>query len=520
MPPSPRRRLQLGAAALLVLAFALIAWFRSVEPLGLDQGLFACFARWVPRGWLPYRDLFDSKPPLFLYAWSLAALVPGDLPLAAWRLEALWLSATLLVAYTLARRIWTAGTALLVATLLLVGLWSPGWGGYWSRAQAEELLVLPLLGAAAFARTALERERHAFHAGLLTGVAGLFKIPSMAAGGAWLLLWWIRLPARAALRRGARLALGASLPWLLAAAWFAAHGALGDFYRAVFVYHRHNAAFIAPPWSSVFAGFLREMLTHAALLLFAAACGLVVLFRRRAPEAWWLAGWIVTTLAAVILQRQLAGYHFLLTIPALAFAAGFGVNALFSALGPSGRPRLLAAALLLVAALLTARTTATWWTAYAPAARHRLGILDRAAYLAQLQPRGFSSATEEAAAAYLRGRTSPTDGIFVWGLSPGIYALADRHPTTRHPFHKILFTEAPLSRMIPGLDERRRQLIERLTTDPPSYILLGRGDRNGFEPEDSVTSMMKFPALREILKTRYQPETEIGRFVLARRRSP
>ena len=55
------------AGALTILALAVLAMHvvRLPEPLGIDQGLFACFARWVPRGWLPYRDIFDSKPPLF-----------------------------------------------------------------------------------------------------------------------------------------------------------------------------------------------------------------------------------------------------------------------------------------------------------------------------------------------------------------------------------------------------------------------------------------------------------------------
>jgi hypothetical protein len=77
--------------------------------------------------------------------------------------------------------------------LLLLGEWAPGWGGYWSRAQADEFLALPLLCAAGAAWKAEERRRWAFWAGVLTGVAGLYKIPSLAAGAAWVLVWRLDL---------------------------------------------------------------------------------------------------------------------------------------------------------------------------------------------------------------------------------------------------------------------------------------------------------------------------------------
>ena len=93
---------------LIVACFAIglgwLALVRSVEPLALDQGLFACFGRFVPRGMLPYRDLFDSKPPLFLYLHVLAGRFGSEPATALWRFETLWLAATAAVAFVLARR--------------------------------------------------------------------------------------------------------------------------------------------------------------------------------------------------------------------------------------------------------------------------------------------------------------------------------------------------------------------------------------------------------------------------------
>jgi hypothetical protein len=47
-------------------------------------------------------------------------------------------------------------------------------------------------------------------------------------------------------------------------------------------------------------------------------------------------------------------------------------------------------------------------------------------------------------------------------------------------FSSTLMTEAPLSRMIPGLEARRAELLARIDRDRPAVIVVGRNDRNGF----------------------------------------
>jgi len=512
----------------LVVLAALVAAVHVVrlpEPLGVDQGLFVDFARWVPRGWLPYRDIFDSKPPLFLYWWTVAGLSHGDIVRASWWWEGAWLVATLVAAFALCARVWDRWVGLAAAALLFVGLWSPAWGGFWSRAQAEELLTLPMLGSAWLAWRAVDRTRLALAAGILVGVCGLFKIPSMALALSWTVLWLACNTARGALARVALMGVGIALPWAAAFAWFAANGATADFVEGVFVYHRYNAAFIAPPWGDVLRDYATKMVTDAPLLLAAAALGVYRLARGRdgaKPDAiaarrlHWVAAWIVATMAAVVLQRQLAGYQHILPVPALAVAGAYGIVDTARAFREPGTRVASGAALVVVGGLL-ARDVRAWSQAYGPDLACLTGRLPRDAYLRQIQPGSYSMADEELAAAWLRDHTAPTDGILVWGLSPGVYALADRHPVTRYPFHKILLTDAPLSRMWPGLDRRRDDFLERLERDPPAYILIGQHDQNGFEPQDSYTSLVRFRALRDVLQRDYVPDGQLGRFLRARR---
>jgi hypothetical protein len=469
----------------VAVAFVCAQLARAGEPLGLDQGLFACFGRWLRDGWLPYRDLFDSKPPLHLYTWVLAWA--GGSTASAWWFEAIWLAATMAVAALAVRRWNTAPAGLAAAVLVLVGLWAPGLGGYWSRLQAEELLALPVVGAAWLALVAIERPRVAFACGVLVGVAGLYKVPALLTAVAWPVLWRDR-------RRTAWFAGGVLVPWLVFALWFAAHGALSDFTDAVFFYQRHWIAMIDPPWGDVAHDFVATAVPALAPLWVAAAAGVALTWRRDRARAVCLAVWIGSAVLAIALQRQLAGYHFLLLVPPLAFAGGIGVAQL--AEHPRARYGLVVIAALLG---LAARD---WAHAYGGHSFDR----DR-----------YAPALQEEVARYIAAHTPPRAGILVWALAPAIYPLADRHPTTRFPFHRLLLTDAPLAMRVPGRDARRAAFLARLAADPPAMIVVGLHDANPFEPQDSVASMVSFHELNAIVTRDYREVMRNAGFVVLAR---
>jgi hypothetical protein len=463
---------------------------RSGEPLGLDQGLFACFGRWLRDGWMPYRDIFDSKPPLHLYTWTLAWA--GDSTTSAWIFEALWLAATMGVAFVLARRMCCGWAGLAAAALVFVGLWAPGLGGYWSRLQAEELLVLPELAAAWFALRAVEKRRAAIACGALTGVVGLYKIPALVVGGAWIALWLASMPWRDVVDRVLWLVAGIVAPWLVASLWFAAHGAFGAFTSATFFYQRHWIEMLDPPFGEVLDQFASTALRELAPLWLGAIAGIALAWKRRRATAIWLGAWIVLVAIAVVMQRQLAGYHFLLLVPPLALASSYAV----ARLGGWTKPAVGAVALVVLVAL-----SLRGWGEYGGASYTR-GT--------------FEPADEAAVAHYIASHTEARDGILVWALAPGIYALADRHPVTRFPFHRLLLTDARLAHEVPGRDARRAALLDRMRRDPPAYIVVGIRDANPFEP-DSFTSLMAFRELNQIVQRDYHDETKIGGFALFRR---
>jgi hypothetical protein len=403
--------------------------------------------------------------------------------LGPWLFEAVWLALTMTVTVLALRRWCCAWAGLVAAVLVLAGLWAPHLGGYWTRLQAEELLALPVLGAAWLALVAVEKPRAAFWCGVLVGAAGLYKVPALLTGAAWPVLWRER-------RRSAWFAAGVAAPWLVAALWFAAHGALGDFIDAVFFYQRHWIAMIDPPWRDVAHGFLATAVPALAPLWVAAAIGVAVTWQRDRARAACLVTWIGSAILAVVLQRQLAGYHFLLLVPPLAFAGGLAIG--------DRRGRL---ALIAVVALL-GLAARDWARAYGTTS-YVQGTYD---------PR-----PQAEVASYIAAHTRSSDGILVWALAPAIYALSDRHPTTRFPFHRLLLTDSPLALRVPGRDARRAAFLARLAADPPAMIAIGLHDANPFDPQDSVASLVAFHELNALVARDYhEVMRDAGFVVLAR----
>lgn len=143
-----------------------------------DAAIFGVLGEGITRGALPYRDLWDHKPPGVYLIAAAAAFMPG----ATWP----WLWAANVAALT-----WTgwfiarmAGVLVAGITVIVIGLWPLTLGG----AQTESFAALP--AAAAF--YAANRKQW-FWAGLLSGAAILFSFQLLAILPALIVLAGFRL---------------------------------------------------------------------------------------------------------------------------------------------------------------------------------------------------------------------------------------------------------------------------------------------------------------------------------------
>ena len=567
---SMRRRTRIIWIGLLLALFLGFRGLRFSEPPGLDQGLFAYFGQHIPQGDVPYRDIWDSKPPGIFYLYALAFGLFGDQMGSVYLFESLYLAGTVLALYGLARGLFGTRAAMFAAGIAIVVQNAPLFGGFWASAQAETFMGLPIVGAIWLMVDRARREKvyAAVLAGVLLGLAICLKVTAVLFVPAFL-VYILLYPPRGARNRWAWFTCGLALPLGIVAVYFGAEHALGELWNAVFMYSWGYAREIGRHQSflraAIYQGVHFVRMNPTAWVL--STIGVVhLLWRRRSPEMLFTLSWLLLSFGIVWTQRQFAGYHFVLLVTPLAVIGGYGAaalpdllclksNVLFrkgdhqvasrragqdvrretadgrqtvsrllfavsrthkaesSSLRPNVRAILVGVFLVVILYLDLREYVETYRADFA----YRFGGMSRAAYWHTFDRGTLSFADHRAIGEYLRDRTEDRDPILVWGLAPAIYFCAERRAVTRYVFHHVLLTGAPLSRNFPGLDARRDTFMRRLHDARPKYIVVGLNDPNGFEPQDSYRQMLEFPAFRRYVSENYHPERRMRNVLLLRR---
>ncbi len=242
MPRALRTFLFFAAVSLATRAVLL-----GVPTVDIDEAVYLTGAREMLRGGLPYVGFADNKPPL-VFAYYAAGQLLGDGMLPVRLLTVLLLVPLVAFCASAFHRHGRRGLA--AGALFLV--WSAAFLGHDMLAVNCELLMLGPLALSVVAlrdESAARRASRALAAGLLLGLATLFKYQAAAWGPALALAVLLAGRGDAKARVAGRLALlgaGAAFPPLAAWGVFAALGA-GD----AFLYWNwtHNLVYSANPAS-------------------------------------------------------------------------------------------------------------------------------------------------------------------------------------------------------------------------------------------------------------------------------
>lgn len=493
-------------------------------PYGRDQGVFAYVGSAIARGELPYRDVWDLKPPgIYLIYALLARLVgdPGEPLMLALRVADLAVAAGVgMLLAALVRRLSdpSADTALTEAA----GWGAAGWyailylqGTFWSMAQAEAWANPLVLGAALLLLlpTARGQIGLAVVAGLLVGAAAVLKFTTVA-----LILPFLWSAGRREdgwkLREFAAFVAGGLLPLLAIAGWLRGAGIWGDYidiqHGFVAPYTRLNAASLWTRITNLF-GYGLPWVGQVWLPVILAVAGAMGPRFRNPAGRRLLLGCLGMGLLAVWVQNKYFGYHWQTVLPALSLLAGMGTVALLQCVRPQ-LTRVHASVLAVVAAWCVL----TGGTYYRDAALLAGGRLPREKWLVRFGPPGkgdYSFLAAQWASEYVRAQTSPQDRVLVWGFEPAVYLLSDRRAPTR------FFFNVPVS--APFVPEGwRREFLDDLENTPPTLVLVLRGDRiphaNG-RRDDSAAQLQDWPELEHWLLANYREETVIEDFTVYQR---
>jgi 4-amino-4-deoxy-L-arabinose transferase-like glycosyltransferase len=494
------------ACGALVLFLRLPALPQSV--IDWDESFYLLMAREMLRGHPPYTVIWDNKPPGLYVLFALTQVVLGQTVLAMRLLAVIVVTATSFLLWLFGRIVLGSG-AIGALAALFYALFSTQNGGLASNAEimfapfTTGALLLVAVRAGLPATILPQRRLAFFAAGLLLGLA--IQIKTVAGVELLAALAWIGLatgasrragqpaPIRAALLGAGLLALGALLPLLAAAGYFAISGHWGEYvyanFTALSIYLQAAPPLTLPLVTAAWLGQARgaTLLWLAAL----AAAPLAWFIRRSHPRAALhllaLGVWLAFTLAATLLSRRFYPHYFLQVLPPLSLlAAAVIVQAVRL---DSALPRVRQALLIgLIVAIGLAQ----------PAARPLRHSLDEALALLRRTPR-IELLTYTAS--YLRERMAPDDYLYVAEGDPILYYLTDARLPTRYLLPPLLNDDLspmigidPLAELdrIMALRPRYVVLLEEYQRDPAFLIRLQSHLANDYELERSIQGILLY----------------------------
>ncbi len=415
-------------------------------PLLSDEGEYAYAARVWSGGGLPYRDVFNQKPPMIIAVYRACAALSSS-PYAPRYAAMLAVLLTGLALLLLSPKRWSA-PARLAAPLAYFTLSTTPVGDFGFAANTEVF-------AAAFTAWAVwaalsPRRGFAALSGVLAGAALMTKQtalwPALAVG---VLAAW-RGGRRWEPKAAAAFALGAAavpLSWL---AYFWARGGLGYFLDCVVAGNMRYAATAGWEAAAEQGRFFAVELAPAFLKGSWPAWALAAFGLRGVRATWenrgelaavlWLAGALIAAATGLLLFP----HYFLQAAAPLCLAAAYGVERLRS-------PRRRWAALLALALVPAAAQAGFYF------GKGREAVAKDLLYPSPLLE-------SEWLGAWLRERTAPSESIWVFGSEPALYVYAERRAATRHDF------VYPLT-MFPKSPEPLEAELSALREAKPAYVV-------------------------------------------------
>ncbi len=506
------------AAAWTTVVFALVQIL--MFPFGRDQGIYAMVASGLLDGKIPYRDVWDFKPPAIFFTYAASFLAFGESMLAPRVLEAFGLIGLVFgfrrlgLTYFGSRTAGLLGAAVAALTHAQLEFWHTG--------QPETFGTYLVVLAIVLTSHDFTRSRNRTLAwvaiGMAFGCAFLFKPP--LGGGAPVCAAYIAR--RIAAERTDRLRIllpvviiGASslLPIAVCALWFWVNGGWPELFWTLAEF---TPGYTSLGWTGRSAPAMFYYATQEAFFKFSALLGvgfiaaiaLRPVHSREREGIFLLSGIASVHLAGIAMQGKFFPYHYAATLPLLALVSGLGWYKLWRrCLGQGTGAGLAFAAFVLVVASMRQAVydlPYSFWQRSAFRIQYLLGIGSEQSR-AQLEDRlyraaDFSLGANRRVAEEVAARSAVDDTVYVWGFEPSIYWLSDRAPSSRFIYN--------VPQRARWQQQHARDLLFRdLKSSPPSVVVVQHNDIFPAVTGDSLDSsaaLDEFRKLDELLTRHYE----------------
>ena len=492
-PANASVRTRLFVMILLAVFTVLVRVPYLAAPLERDEGEYAYTAWRIDQGDVPYRDVFDQKPPgVFLIYWLTMKVLGGsarDFHLAGTAFVVLEVILVYMLAARFARG-WIAAAAALFCAWVTAGCVLLGCSAN------TETFGAPLMVLGVFLAFQARDRRSGllfFLAGLAVGLGSAMKQPIMLFAAIPLLLS-ARAPGAGARESwsvsGPRLVLlGLATAWVPVVAYFAAKGCFQDMVYCVF---RHNFEYsqglsTGEMWTRVYRR--SEILIPAfGLPVLLAVWGLVAGWRK-SRDVVVLMVWAVVSVVAVLIGMQLYFHYFLMAVPAFVLAVAGGFE--------DCRQRMQRLSLELRRVLVVGLALATVVPPVLADVEYLGWALRDTDRLSRARYAQWLFAVSPQVGAWVDQITQSDETVFVFGSEPQMLYYARRRSATRHILSDPLF--GPYRRM----PEFQREVMADLTRNNPPVIIDVRTAGSVLRRPDSDPLLMT--TLNKLLAQRYVP---------------
>ena len=511
----------------LIVVVSAIAFPVITYPLGRDQGEFATIASGILQGKAPYIELWNPKPPAIFYIYALAIQLFGHNTVAIRLLD--FLAVPLIAAglYWLGGRISHWRTGFFAALLFAAFYFSES---FWTLSQNDGLVLAPMVLAVVCTFQAVDRRGTgqsllwALGAGALTAYSIWFKYPFALFGlvpvagyailqpvstdqpgqSAGLIAWDL-----------AAFVVGGLLVGVGGLAHMAAIGALDALVQSAAVTSQYTAlTFNWTDFSELMTTALGFRWQQWGVLLILAGLWFFVgrLAGRRGAEWLVVLLWAAAGFIIMLVQAKGYDYHWLPLLPPLALLGADTLDRLIHAGANRGWVRRSEVPVTIIVTLifLAILGTGIW----ARSGYYLTGREDQLAYYSRFQAGEFVASESLAVADYLNARNVPGDSLYIWGFRPEIYYMTRLNPPTRFIFQFPLVGD-----WYPP--EWREENVEILWAALPPYVLALQVDYMPWvtgSDDDSITLLQEYNELSDWLAFNYEQETQIGNFLIWRRK--
>jgi 4-amino-4-deoxy-L-arabinose transferase-like glycosyltransferase len=495
--------ISLALVAILGLTFLLRMKFWG-QPFEMDEGAYGYMGWGMLNGLVPYKDMYDQKPPGIYVLNSLVFLLFEPTALNLKIFASIYSLGSVLAVFMVTRKL--AGREEGCLAALLYGIFSCGPHIQGGGVNSEVFMVLPYTLAAYFLLKLLESgsRKNYLYFGFWASLACTIKQVALV-NFLWLASYLvIRIWQRRqwdtvsrVLVDGFLVVIGAVIPWLPFLLYFYGKDALGSLY---FWQVSFNLNYIAKNHQklaklSVFLARMKKILSENGFLWLTAFAGIgfrwsvmqrTVGGSKQTTESWqrtawiFMATWPIFSFIGVALGGRFFPHYFIQIIPSLAVLGGVGLMDLIRKVRNRGidflrRPAGFGMVLILTLAfLLSVKTDAPFYFKYDGMQisfhQYDTPLFSVTRYIGQ----------------YLRGRTELNDLIYVWGASPEINFYALRKSPSPYLMHTVARYNLPWD---PG-----KQVLESLHRSPPKYVV-------------AMWKMADFPALQDFINESYRTET-------------